>query len=109
MIGVIGLFAVVQFIDNNILVPRIVGNKVRINALASIFGVITGGAIAGIAGMFLAIPLLAIVKVIFDRTETLSPWGYLIGDDQNREYTWPIKQIEKIINATGMSRYVSSY
>jgi predicted PurR-regulated permease PerM len=109
MIGVIGLYAVVQLIDNNILVPRIVGNKVRINALASIFGVITGGAIAGIAGMFLAIPLLAIVKVIFDRTETLAPWGYLIGDDQNRVYTWPLKQIEKIFNATGMNRYVSSY
>lgn len=105
MIGVAALFAVVQFIDNNILVPRIVGNKVRINALASIVSVITGGVIAGIAGMFLAIPLLAIMKVIFDRIESLSPWGYLIGDDQNRDYKWPILQIDKIIKKTGGLRF----
>jgi predicted PurR-regulated permease PerM len=103
MLGVGALFAIVQFIDNNILVPRIVGNKVRINALASIVGVITGGFIAGIAGMFLAIPLLAIMKVIFDRIESLSPWGYLIGDDQNRDYSWPILQIDKIIAKTGVT------
>lgn len=101
MFGVVALYALVQFIDNNILVPRIVGNKVKINALASIVGVITGGAIAGVAGMFLAIPFLAIIKVIFDRIESMSPWGYLIGDDQNRDYSWPILQIEKIIAKTG--------
>ena len=101
MFGVVAIYALVQFIDNNILVPRIVGNKVKINALASIVGVITGGAIAGVAGMFLAIPFLAIIKVIFDRIEAMSPWGYLIGDDQNLDYSWPILQIEKIIAKTG--------
>jgi len=79
------LYIVVQVIDNNFLVPRIVGNKVKINALASIVGVITGGVVAGIAGMFLAIPLLAIVKVVFDRIETLKPWGYLLGDKKETQ------------------------
>jgi predicted PurR-regulated permease PerM len=97
MLGIGALYAFVQFIDNNILVPRIVGNQVRINALASIVGVISGGAIAGIAGMFLAIPLLAIMKVIFDRIESVAPWGYLLGDDQNRVYSWPIQQLDKLI------------
>ena len=88
IIGVIVLNIVVQFIDNNILVPRIVGNKVQINALVSIVGVIIGGAIAGIAGMFLAIPLIAILKVIFDRIETLAPLGFLMGDDLAKTYHW---------------------
>ena len=88
IIGVILLNVVVQFIDNNILVPRIVGNKVRINALVSMVGVVIGGSLAGIAGMFLAIPLIAILKVIFDRIEILSPWGYLMGDDLPKTYTW---------------------
>lgn len=88
IIGVILLNVVVQFIDNNILVPRIVGNKVRINALVSMVGVVIGGSLAGIAGMFLAIPLIAILKVIFDRIELLSPWGYLMGDDLPKTYTW---------------------
>lgn len=88
ILGVITLSIVVQFIDNNILVPRIVGNKVQINALVSMIGVIIGGAIAGIAGMFLAIPLIAILKVIFDRIEDLKPWGFLMGDDLPKTYDW---------------------
>ena len=61
--------AAVQFLDNNILMPRIVGSKVKINALASIVGVIIGGALAGIAGMFLSLPVIAVLKIIFDRTQ----------------------------------------
>lgn len=88
VIGVLALSVFVQFIDNNILVPKIIGNKVRINALVSIVGVIIGGALAGIAGMFLAIPMIAILKVIFDRIDALSPWGYLMGDDLPKTYKW---------------------
>ncbi len=88
VMGVLALSVLVQFIDNNILVPKIIGNKVRINALVSIVGVIIGGAIAGIAGMFLAIPMIAILKVIFDRIEVLSPWGFLMGDNLPKTYKW---------------------
>ncbi len=66
----------------------IVSSKVKINALASIVEIIIGGAIAGFAGMFLAIPILAILKVIFDKIESLEPWGYLMGDDLPKTYTW---------------------
>lgn len=72
--------AIVQFLDNNILMPRIVGSKVKINALATIVGVIVGGSIAGIAGMFLSLPTIAVLKIIFDRTDKLKQWGALLGD-----------------------------
>lgn len=88
IIGVIVVNLVVQFIDNNILVPMIVSSKVQINAFVSILGIIIGGAIAGIPGMFLAIPLIAIIKVIFDRIDFLEPWGYLVGDDLPKTYQW---------------------
>lgn len=88
IMGAIALSIFVQFIDNNILVPKIIGNKVRINALVSIVGVVIGGAIAGVAGMFLAIPMIAILKVIFDRIEALSPWGFLMGDELPKTYKW---------------------
>ncbi|HEX8575984.1 MAG TPA: AI-2E family transporter, partial [Flavobacterium sp.] len=88
VLGVIIVIAVVQLIDNNILVPIIVSSKVQINALVSIVGIIIGGAIAGVSGMFLAIPLIAIVKVIFDRIDNLEPWGYLLGDDIPKTYQW---------------------
>ena len=81
ILGIVALFAAVQFIDNNFLVPFLVASKVKVNALISILGVLLGGAIAGVSGMFLSIPTIAILKSIFDRVEGLEPWGLLIGDD----------------------------
>jgi predicted PurR-regulated permease PerM len=78
--GIIIVNIIVQFIDNNILIPKIIGSKVSINALASMIGVIVGGSIAGIGGMFLALPILAIIKIICDRVEKFKAFGYLIGD-----------------------------
>ena len=70
----------IQLIDNNFIVPKIVASKVKINALFSIIVVIAGNALWGIPGMFLSIPLLAIIKLIFDHIEPLKPWGFLLGD-----------------------------
>lgn len=75
------VLAVVQIIDNNFTMPWIVGNKVRINALVTIIGVLVGGALCGVPGMFLAIPGLAVLKVIFDAVPQLKPWGILLGDE----------------------------
>jgi len=88
IVGVVVVNLIVQFIDNNIFVPMIVSSKVQINAFVSIIGIIIGGALAGIPGMFLAIPLIAILKVIFDRITPLEPWGYLVGDDLPKTYQW---------------------
>ncbi len=81
IVWVLGTIAFVQFLDNNILMPRIVGSKVKINALATIVGVIIGGKLAGIAGMFLSLPVLAMLKVIFDRSPNFKQWGVLFGDE----------------------------
>ncbi|CAM2941301.1 AI-2E family transporter [Flavobacterium frigoris] len=91
ILGVIGVNVVVQIIDNNILVPLIINTKVQINAFVSIVGIILGGGIAGIAGMFLAIPILAILKIIFDRIESLEAWGYLMGDNLPKNFIWKNK------------------
>jgi predicted PurR-regulated permease PerM len=76
------LFIMIQFLDNNFIMPRIVASKVRINAFVSIVVVLVGGALWGVAGMFLSIPLTAILKVICDRVDQLKPLGFLIGDNQ---------------------------
>lgn len=71
---------IIQFIDNNFIVPRIVASRVQINALISLIAVLIGGALWGVSGMFLSIPLIAILKVIFDHVESLKPWGFLLGN-----------------------------
>jgi predicted PurR-regulated permease PerM len=74
------LYLFIQFVDNHFIIPNVVAKRVRINALVSIIVVLAGGALWGIPGMFLSIPLTAIVKVIFDHVESLKPWGYLLGN-----------------------------
>lgn len=79
-LGVIGAYTLIQFIDNNFLVPFLVSSRVKINAFFSIVVVLLGGALWGIAGMFLSIPFVAILKIIFDRLPDMKPWGKLLGD-----------------------------
>jgi len=85
ILAVLGTIAFVQFLDNNILMPRIVGSKVKINALGAIVGVFAGGSLAGISGMFLSLPVIAVLKIIFDRSDILKQWGVLLGDERPKE------------------------
>ncbi|MEO8534014.1 MAG: AI-2E family transporter [Flavobacterium sp.] len=94
ILGILIVNLIVQLIDNNVLVPLIINSKVEINAFVSIMGIIIGGAAAGISGMFLAIPLLAILKIIFDRIESLEPWGYLMGNHMPKRFIWRIRKVK---------------
>lgn len=89
---VLVMYYIIQLFDNNFIVPYIVASKVKINALFSIIVVLVGNAIWGIPGMFLSIPILAIVKLIFDHIESLSPWGFLLGDTMP-----PILNLKKLM------------
>jgi predicted PurR-regulated permease PerM len=93
MIYIIVIYSIIQFIDNHYIVPKIVASKVKINALFAIIVVIAGNAFWGIPGMFLSIPLLAIVKLICDNIEPLKPWGFLLGDTMP-----PLLKIKPFIN-----------
>jgi len=76
-IGVVGI----HLVDSNVLLPTVVGSKVRLNALLSFLGIVVGEMMWGLSGMFLAIPIMAIFKIIFDRIESLKAWGVLLGGD----------------------------
>jgi putative permease len=81
-----------HLIDSNVLLPVIVGSKVRINAFITLLGVVLGEMIWGIPGMFLSIPVIAILKIIFDRVESLQPWGHLLGDEKIEPKTFKLKR-----------------
>ena len=81
--AVVAVYILIQFIDNHFLIPRIVASKIKVNALVAIVGVLVGNAIGGVAGMFLALPVIAIVKIICDRIDSLKPWGLLLGDEES--------------------------
>lgn len=72
---------VIHAVDANFLLPTVVGSKVRLNALITFLGIVLGEMMWGLSGMFLSIPVIAIFKIIFDRIDSLKPWGYLFGGD----------------------------
>jgi predicted PurR-regulated permease PerM len=81
-LGIMAFYLVIQFVDNHFFIPYIVSSKVKINALISILIVLMGGALWGVSGMFLSIPFIGILKLIFDRVPDLQPWGKLLGDQR---------------------------
>lgn len=82
---IVVLYIVVHNIDTNILKTLILGSKVRINALFTLLGIVIGNALAGYSGMFLAVPAVATLKIIFDQVDELKPWGILLGGEEATE------------------------
>ncbi|MHA4807918.1 AI-2E family transporter [Flavitalea flava] len=82
----------IHLVDANVLLPLIVGSRLRINALITILAVIIGESIWGIIGMFLAIPIIAITKIVFDRIESLKAWGMLLGDERDEKNPESLKE-----------------
>lgn len=71
----------IHAVDSNFLLPMVVGSKVRLNALITFLGIVLGEMLWGLSGMFLSIPTIAILKIIFDHIESLKPWGFLLGGE----------------------------
>jgi predicted PurR-regulated permease PerM len=73
---------VVHIIDSNIVAPSVIGARISINPLVAIFVLFLFGELWGLSGLFLAFPLAAILKVIFDTVPGLKPYGFLLGEPQ---------------------------
>lgn len=85
VLGVVITYGLVQFTQNNILTPLIVGAEVNINAVFTIMALLFGELVWGIPGMILAIPLLGIFKIVCDHVEPLQPIGFLLGPPASRK------------------------
>ena len=87
VLGVVITYLIVQFLQTYLLEPLVVGAEVNINPLFTIIILVLGELVWGIPGMVLAIPLLAIVKIICDHIPSLKPYGYLIGSERKKKNT----------------------
>jgi predicted PurR-regulated permease PerM len=93
--AVVGVFVFVQFLEGNFITPMITGSKVSINPMAAIVALILGGELWGTPGMILSIPLVAVLKVVFDSNKATEPWGFLLGDVTDGEDTKKDKSDDK--------------
>jgi predicted PurR-regulated permease PerM len=81
-VGVVGIFWFVQVLEGNLITPYIVGKNVSLNPLIAIFSLLLLGKLWGMAGLVLAIPVTAIIKVVFDSVPALKSYGFLLGEPQ---------------------------
>lgn len=95
-VGVLAIFMFNQFIDNNITTPNVVGGHVKLNSLATIFIVIIGGMIWGVAGMVLFIPVLGIFKILCDNIDSLKPLSILLSDEESEGENILTKTFKKL-------------
>lgn len=63
-VGVVGVFSVVQYLEANVIYPKVVGAKLNINMLATLLIILAGSLLWGVAGMILLLPMVAILKLI---------------------------------------------
>jgi predicted PurR-regulated permease PerM len=86
---VIGLYVVIQQLENNVLVPRIIGRSLNLHPLVVIVGAIAGANLAGILGMFLAAPTLASLRILGNYVRCklldLEPFPVREGEDRTEE------------------------
>ncbi|MBX2841136.1 MAG: AI-2E family transporter [Flammeovirgaceae bacterium] len=97
-LGVVVLFVIVQFTENNILTPNIVGGSVRINPFVIILSVLLGGYVWGIPGMFISVPLVAMIKILCDNVDSLKPWSFLLGDEGTEEHALTVGKFRKFFH-----------
>jgi predicted PurR-regulated permease PerM len=64
----------------NVLYPKLLGNRLRLNPLALTLGLLFWGALWGGIGLLLAVPLTAAMKIVCDNVETLKPYGAWLGE-----------------------------
>jgi predicted PurR-regulated permease PerM len=94
---VLAFYALIQFIENNILTPNITGGYVRLNPFITILGLIAGGMVWGVAGMLLVIPFLASLKIAFEKFESTKAIAFLLARPENEPYLKRVKQIQKLL------------
>jgi predicted PurR-regulated permease PerM len=88
-------FISMQVIEHNILTPNITGSKVNLNPFITILSLILGAMMWGVAGMFLTIPAVGILKIACDHIEPLKPYGYLIGNTGVEEHMITFEKIKR--------------
>jgi predicted PurR-regulated permease PerM len=80
-LGVAGVFAFVQYLEANVIFPKIVGTELNISTWATLIAVIAGGILWGVSGMILFIPFVGILKIVLDHTTEWKALHILISRD----------------------------
>lgn len=107
-VRVLMLFVVIQFTENNILTPNIVGGNVKINPFFIITGLVASSIIWGIPGMLLIVPFLAIMRIIFSHIDSMKPYAYLLGQEGTDKHAITIDKVRKFFSGSRAAKKTST-
>lgn len=79
IVAVVALPGVVQFVIGNVIEPYLMGERLDLHPVTVLLALIIWGLIWGIVGMFLAVPITAIIRLILDRLDTTRPVAELLA------------------------------
>jgi predicted PurR-regulated permease PerM len=96
--GVLIVFLIIQFIENNILTPNITGASVQINPLVTIIGIIAGAMVWGIPGMFVVVPVIGMIKIFLANYRATKPISYLIGTNGTEKHSVTIRKLRAVFS-----------
>ncbi|WMJ73100.1 AI-2E family transporter [Cytophagaceae bacterium ABcell3] len=98
-LGVVILFLIIQFTENNILTPNIVGGKLNINPLFIILTIVIGGVIWGLPGMIVSVPFVGMFKIFCDNMESLKPYSFLLSSQGTEKHAITIKKLKQVFKS----------
>jgi predicted PurR-regulated permease PerM len=78
-IGIIAIFAVVQYLEANIIFPLAVSNRLNVNTFVMLVAIFVGGVLWGLAGMILFVPFVGIIKLIADHSTKWKTLSMILG------------------------------
>lgn len=73
-------YLAINLVQAYVLTPLLLGKRLTLNPVAILIGLILWWEVWGVAGAFIAVPLLAAFKILCDHIETLAPVGEFLGD-----------------------------
>lgn len=81
VLGVLATMGVAQILESYVLLPLVVGDEVDINPLTTIICVVGMSILWGPVGAIIAIPMFAILRIVFSHIEGLKDYAYLMGQE----------------------------
>ena len=80
-IGIVSIFAFVQYLEANIIFPLAVSNRLNVNTLVMLLSIFVGGLLWGMAGMIIFVPFAGILKLVADHSTKLKTLSLVLGTD----------------------------
>lgn len=77
----VAALAALQFVAGNILVPKMMGDRLNLSQFVVILSLFAWGAVWGVTGMFLAVPVTVIMMIVFAQFDTTRPIAILLSRD----------------------------